>query len=90
MGGNQVVTQALLWKMFINLDKDFSTYCLSEARPLVYKMKSPDQKLQLKLFTIVIWNYAHELSLAMPTKVTDILFRSAGITKTEKVGFLQQ
>ena len=47
------ITLALLEKMFINLDKDFSTYCLSETRPLVYKMKSPDQKLELKQFIVI-------------------------------------
>ena len=61
--------------MFINLDKDYSTYCLSESRPLVYKMKSSDQKLQLKQFIIVIWNYGnYEIALSNAYKSESEIF----------------
>ena len=55
--------------MYLILDKDFSTYCFSETRPLVYKQKL-FLELQLKQIIIFLRNYAHEFSYAMSTKVS--------------------
>ena len=38
--------------MFINLDKDFSTYCLPETRPLVYKSLLVYSLLQFTVYYI--------------------------------------
>ena len=45
--------------MFISLDKGFSTYCLSGLQNEKSRLKTPK-----------MMNYAHELFLAMPTKVS--------------------